>query len=1768
MSTVAQIVQKIIDDLSDGISQLVLLVVVLQEQNAEVPAQLPAAAGVVVKTAQTLVKIAKNLADNNYKQFPDIQREIHEASDAVDKSAGTMTNAVNVLSTSTDRMSGWTGLVEACRIMSGKTIRLLQIVYGAELKRLFATADQLLDGFDALDPNRAKTDPHGFAKDASDLASKANQLAKYVEDRAKDEDAPGVKAKLMDQANRLRSAARGLIDDVNDLLSNPDDERKKAKVRDAVDGLKDLIGDAKKTVMDNQTVIPEKDMPGAQSVQPKFKGDPFKDLEDLKKQCDRVERGAKMNDPQTVKDAGSEVPHLGRKAVAAAKSAADSLPGSAKSRALDALKDLEDQIPKQVKDTDDYLRSPNDPKKKDNVIDDAEDTKDIVDDLASALRNEKPDAIEAINRLARTLGNLDDGARGGDMPKVDKNAKKIPRQGKGVDRAARDAADRTSNPKQAKAIKDALDRLNPQLPKVESDANNLSKSPNDPKTKDRLLDDNRDARDALDDLKNAILGDPLAAIDRLAHDMDKLEQAANRGDMPKMERVGKKDMPPHGRDCVDLCRDAANKCPNSRQRDRIKDAVDKLARQLPNNKSDVDNSLKSPNSQPAKDKVADDAEKTKDILKDLKNAILGLDPNSSPSEISPLAKPAEQVKKSIQALADTAKKGDKDRLPARVDEARDGLDNLKNLARDAADKLADPEKKQQIYDTIDDVDSYFPTQVGQARDTANDPKDKQKAKRLQNTTDALKDLLDELVDETKPATLYDNAKLATKKLDDLVGAKNKGNEPKVDKLADEVDDLASKIGDQAKYVAAKSNSPAQAQDVHDAVKDLDDKMGNLGKDVSSRAPARRVGDDANGVKGAIKNTVDKANGEPISAIDKLLKTLGKVQNAGKAEDTPKLKKQGTNIPPQGRDVAKLARDAANRCNDPQQKKRINDLVDDMEYELPHELDKIKKALDKPSDPKTKKDLDDETEACKDILNRLKDALAGRVPASNPAVKDAMDAVNELSRLKPRLDDSIDKVKKNPNDKQAKKDISQIVPEIAPVLKKLQDAVLDPDDEVAYAAEALKNAMDDLQKNVDKADSKGAIRATKDLMDAKKDLDAKANALGDRIKDPKRKKDLDDALKEVHKLMPAAVKSAKDALGNPKDEKKGQEFDAAARALKRAADLVGKAARPRQSPESQMLEAKGRIQDALKEIDDASKRNDKPGLKRGFRKLKDAGDDFMKAYRLRRGPIKHLPPSNEPDPMEELKKLWDKFGIGKNKMLDNPKDPQNKSDWDNWGKDLNKWNDKALEEVKAKQLKPIQDVEDALQRLEDSARREEPQLAAKRAKDLVNATQKMHQAVAAEPDPTLKKKLQDALSPVNGLVKDLVNDTKDWMKDPKNPDKKSKIKEDADRLRAPLGRAKALISGTPDRDLAAKALKCIADCADVKTRNREKPQLVKGSIDDLEKDGKDLANGLKRVADKADVPDYKKAQLKEAADALIDRIGTLKSTDPSDKPAIENNTDKVEDKLRDILDDLGADDVDDLIRSKARAKQIMASLRDASEDLDALSLLEAADELSRRMAEMMDIGVNWARGQEPTSDRSRAALNMDRLLAQIENTPTDSKYSTNESLDSIVSSLSDLTFDTNPEPASEGVFERAIEEVAQNVKKAVNEHHGILEARNIAETLAILAQAARKGERQKMIMAGRTLSTQIQEFIKVLLALANRVAAKNPMYQDRLIKFANALRNYATQMKILISVKAASIEKDADADESLASITRSLGHMITDAVTTMDIVKVTILKERN
>lgn len=149
----------------------------------------------------------------------------------------------------------------------------------------------------------------------------------------------------------------------------------------------------------------------------------------------------------------------------------------------------------------------------------------------------------------------------------------------------------------------------------------------------------------------------------------------------------------------------------------------------------------------------------------------------------------------------------------------------------------------------------------------------------------------------------------------------------------------------------------------------------------------------------------------------------------------------------------------------------------------------------------------------------------------------------------------------------------------------------------------------------------------------------------------------------------------------------------------------------------------------------------------------------------------------------------------------------------------------------------------------------------------------------------------------------------------------------------------------------------------------------------------------------------------------------------------------------------------------------------------------------------------------------------------------------------------------------GSLEDVLDQVADDIT-AKGHEFDCSEARDIGFHLAQLAKYARSGQKQLMLEEARKASLKIAELCKILRAKAAAIPGKNMAertIQDRLIRAAQALQNYGMQLKILTSVKAASVAVDKDTDESLASIVRGIGSVVDEGLTSMDITDRTILK---
>lgn len=231
------VVEKITDAISDAISQLMAMVVDLQGKNAPIPAALPKHTEMVAESCQRLVGVAKDLADAEYEDFPEIQEEIKFAASDVGRSAQTLSLAVRNLQGTKDRQNAWTRLVDSCKVIAEMTVLLLQIVYGAEVKKIVALQKKANLAVLAVDVFDVEENKKRFAEMASAAASAAVELADSLRGRANETPLPMKKDALLRLADALEQQAKDVMDRANELLRLPGDPKRIEKLQDALQKL-------------------------------------------------------------------------------------------------------------------------------------------------------------------------------------------------------------------------------------------------------------------------------------------------------------------------------------------------------------------------------------------------------------------------------------------------------------------------------------------------------------------------------------------------------------------------------------------------------------------------------------------------------------------------------------------------------------------------------------------------------------------------------------------------------------------------------------------------------------------------------------------------------------------------------------------------------------------------------------------------------------------------------------------------------------------------------------------------------------------------------------------------------------------------------------------------------------------------------------------------------------------------------------------------------------------------------------------------------------------------------------------------------------------------------------------------------------------------------------------------------------------------------------------------------------------------------------------
>lgn len=278
--------------------------------------------------------------------------------------------------------------------------------------------------------------------------------------------------------------------------------------------------------------------------------------------------------------------------------------------------------------------------------------------------------------------------------------------------------------------------------------------------------------------------------------------------------------------------------------------------------------------------------------------------------------------------------------------------------------------------------------------------------------------------------------------------------------------------------------------------------------------------------------------------------------------------------------------------------------------------------------------------------------------------------------------------------------------------------------------------------------------------------------------------------------------------------------------------------------------------------------------------------------------------------------------------------------------------------------------------------------------------------------------------------------------------------------------------------------------------------------------------------------------------------------------------QISDALSGLVTSIGADKLDEVARAAGRVAPNASKLRDTiGDNMDINGFLNLAQQLGDELAGLLGFASDLARSQKGAANLSEdaaAALALDDLLRQMESqtVPGGASGATLTDLNSLLDQLNKLGADSapaGPPPGEEKTFDAVLERAAETIQTAVREaqmDNAVSEG--IVAELRKLAVAARSGQRQAMLLSSRAIAANVSSLVSEIQSVLGKMGPKNPKEQDRLIRNSQALRNFATQLKILTSVKAASIDKDNDSDESLFSVTRGLGKVVADAIGGLDL----------
>jgi hypothetical protein len=683
----------------------------------------------------------------------------------------------------------------------------------------------------------------------------------------------------------------------------------------------------------------------------------------------------------------------------------------------------------------------------------------------------------------------------------------------------------------------------------------------------------------------------------------------------------------------------------------------------------------------------------------------------------------------------------------------------------------------------------------------------------------------------------------------------------------------------------------------------------------------------------------------------------------------------------------------------------------------------------------------------------------------------------------------------------------------------------------------------------------------------------ARELARKSEDPRKAKEIDDAVEQLESLFPKIIALSKEVLSDPNNPEKRRELEAAKEkfddSLQALTYAIGK------TPEELGMALRKDLGKALRGILTKVNQGDKKGALQDARQIADSNLE----------PFLRLAEGNDKE--ADLKKAIGRLGdilrdLEREVDADRGPGSEGRKNVEKMVKEAEEIMDDVLKEASADVVQAIKKEQKDLERLHN----------AKDKPDSVPLLQEGIREIVADHRaliPQLREKaaqlrntnegrakdIDDAVAEMEAIIPVLIQKTKSTIVNPDDELAKRELGEACAALNVPLIRSNFALTPSSANHVKllsrAKDLEAQGVASAKEVGDEQKRKDLQAKLKELEP----LKEAVKKRAHELRAVDPRAAD--EMEKLLAEIVDLVKAIDSKANSASPSEVNKAVDKLhRALLNLEGAADghtksentahglatLDDIVRAMKGPLQSAGRL-----NMD--DLLKLAQDLSNEMSGMVGKVKEEARDLSPSGSSTAALVDELKRLESLAaapkpDAPPKAKEEEVQAAAPIKEELEPVApapapaRPLPPPPAADAPFHERVIHVAasiDHVASQIKEEKGVTDnATELSSHLLRLAEAAKSGDRKQIIVEANLACASINKLVLELHEIAKSITDKR--MRERLSWLATMMRDLSTNLKILCSVKAAS--GTPDSDDQIVSVISSIHHSLTQATDVIQI----------